>query len=284
MSSIATAVVGGAIIGGVMSSKASKDASEEAADAQRDAATMATDTEMEMFNMAREDYSPYRETGEKALPLLEEFAPSDKAMNLLQQMEGYSPLAERKPVEFDPNDPIYKWRLQKGEEAVNRAYAARGMYDSRPAVNSLMDVTMGLSAAESDKQYARGLDDYGMALDEYNRLSGLYGSYNALDAAQYNRLLDRTQIGAGAASASGSAALQTGGNLANIYSNLGSNLSSNYLQQGANEAQFWSQMGAMPATAVNAYKSQSPTAGSSGSSTPYFDATSSYGGYTPRYQ
>ena len=279
---------GAALVGGAMANKASKDAAEDAADAQKYSADAASQVQWDMYNRARDDFSPFRETGQKAIPGLEQFKPSEKTLNYLMQMEGYSPLDKLGPVEFDPNDPIYQWKQRKGEEAVNRAYAARGMHDSRPAVNSLMDFNMALSADEADKQYGRSLDKYSMLMDEYNRLGGLFGAYGNLDNQEYSRLLDRVKIGAGSASATGNAAMQTGTNLGNIQTNLGNSLARNYMQQGANQANFYSQLGAMPLNLMNAYNMQniasSPTTTPHTGSTPYFNAVSSYGGYTPRYQ
>jgi hypothetical protein len=63
MSWVAVAVVGGAVIGGVATSKAGS----KAASAQRHAADQANDTELQMYNQNREDQAPYREIGYQAL-------------------------------------------------------------------------------------------------------------------------------------------------------------------------------------------------------------------------
>ncbi len=59
MSWVATAIVGGAVIGGV--------ASNSAARTQANAANRATDTQMQMFNTQRGDLSPFRTGGSTAL-------------------------------------------------------------------------------------------------------------------------------------------------------------------------------------------------------------------------
>jgi hypothetical protein len=64
MSAVAAAVVGSAVIGGVMSNKASKDASDAAGDANQ--ATL--DQQRQMFDIQRQDFAPYQQLGEDAMP------------------------------------------------------------------------------------------------------------------------------------------------------------------------------------------------------------------------
>jgi hypothetical protein len=66
MSWVATAVIGGAVIGGVVQSKSA----DKAASAQENASAQATATQLEMFDKSREDTAPWREAGAKALNLL----------------------------------------------------------------------------------------------------------------------------------------------------------------------------------------------------------------------
>jgi len=63
MSSLAVAVIGGAVIGGAASVYAGK----KSAEGQENAANTASNTELEMYYQGREDTAPWREAGEYAL-------------------------------------------------------------------------------------------------------------------------------------------------------------------------------------------------------------------------
>lgn len=63
MSWIAAAIIGGSLIGGVVSSNASR----SAANTQRDAANKATDTQLSMFNTINDQQKPWREAGQSSL-------------------------------------------------------------------------------------------------------------------------------------------------------------------------------------------------------------------------
>jgi hypothetical protein len=91
--------------------------------------------------------------------------------------------------------PMYQFQQQQGEEAINRALAARGMSNSSAAVNQLADFNTELNAMETEKaydravdeynrQYNQGMDQYGVSADNYGR-----GYQNAL--AQYGMDADR---------------------------------------------------------------------------------------------
>lgn len=67
MSWVAVAVVGGAVIGGYMSSQASKDAAETAADAQIRSADAATQEQYRQFNEVKKLLAPYASAGEGSL-------------------------------------------------------------------------------------------------------------------------------------------------------------------------------------------------------------------------
>ena len=67
MSAVATAVVGGAVVGGYMSSKASKKASKTAADAQTQSAQLAAEEQQRQFDAIQELLKPYTQAGTGAL-------------------------------------------------------------------------------------------------------------------------------------------------------------------------------------------------------------------------
>lgn len=63
---VAAAVIGSAVVGGVVSSRASG----KAADAQKDAAKSANNTQLYMYEQTREDQAPFREAGSQAIDTL----------------------------------------------------------------------------------------------------------------------------------------------------------------------------------------------------------------------
>lgn len=108
------AIIAGAAItagAGVASSNAQSKAAKSAANAQLQATNSTLELQKYVYDQQRADTAPWRDAGEKALSLL---------------TEGY------KAGVFDPSnftfeaDPGYQFRLAEGENALNRAAAARG--------------------------------------------------------------------------------------------------------------------------------------------------------------
>jgi hypothetical protein len=54
-----------------------------------------------------------------------------------------------------PNDPVFQFRQEEGERAINRAAAKRGQYFSGAAIKSLADFSLQLTGEETDKYLAR---------------------------------------------------------------------------------------------------------------------------------
>lgn len=102
MSGVATAIVGGAVIGGI--------ASKSAADTQARAARESGDLQYKMFQEQQAAQEPWRKAGEEALnkliPLASEYTPFG-----MQQFQA---------------DPGYQFRLQEGLKQLQRGAAARG--------------------------------------------------------------------------------------------------------------------------------------------------------------
>ncbi len=53
------------------------------------------------------------------------------------------------------NDPVYKFRREEGERAINRAAAAKGIFRSGRAVEELADFSLALTGEETDKYINR---------------------------------------------------------------------------------------------------------------------------------
>ena len=104
--------------------------------------------------------------------------------------------------ELNPDDPIYKWKQKQMEDAINRAAAARGNYNSRASINALGEGNMALAAQEMNDQYGRQLTESGISNDLANQRYGrgmgeyqlgygqnmdTYNIKNAQAGAQYGR-------------------------------------------------------------------------------------------------
>jgi hypothetical protein len=192
-----TAILGGAVIGGL----AGLYASNRAAGAQTDAATAAASATREataesvaesrrQYDLARADLAPWRETGVNALKVL-----VDK-------------------INAGPGDytqsPGYQFRLSEGEKAVNRSAAAKG----------------GALSGATTKALARYGQDYATA-DYDNYLRRYYESLNPLQSL--------AQVGQTSSAQTASTGAQTASNIANATMQGASGVS-NALITGGNAA------------------------------------------------
>ena len=118
MSGIATAIVGSAIIGGVVASRSA----DKAADAQVEAASMATGTEWDMYRQSRQDQLPWLEAGEKALGTLSGAPGEDGG-------PGTPGMIEQGPGDFKTSE-YYQQGLEEQQQAIDRYNASRGLYAS----------------------------------------------------------------------------------------------------------------------------------------------------------
>jgi hypothetical protein len=117
-------------------------------------------------------------------------------------------------------DPGYQFRLSEGLKALDRQAAARGGLISGAALKASQIYGQDMASQEYGQAYGRALTEYGLD-QELNQLA--YGreldAYNALvgrSDTMYNRFAGQAGIGQTATNRLGSAAEQTGTNLANI--------------------------------------------------------------------
>jgi len=142
----AGAIVGSAVIGGVLQSNAAGDA----ADAQREGTAASVGEQRRQFDLTREDYKPFRESGVRALGQLE--------------TDINAPVTSADVMA----DPGYQFGLKQGQLGLDRKAAASGGRVSGAALKS---------AAEYATNYAS--TGYGAAYqrrqDRLNRLASLAG-------------------------------------------------------------------------------------------------------------
>lgn len=202
---VATAVVGGAVVGAASTVYASG----KAADAQVQAANIAAQTQLRMYNQTRSDLAPYRQMGEDAYATLQP--------KLKDLTDG---------VSIDPNvlkdSDYYRFAESQGLKTAQNSAAARGLGKSGAALKGATSFAEGLATGTYK-------DAFNMAVtnqtNTFNRLKSLIdtgqnasaqtgsaGTAAATGAAN-------AQIGAGNAQAAGYNA--AGGAISNAANNIG---------------------------------------------------------------
>ncbi|MBN1849411.1 MAG: hypothetical protein JW932_12590 [Deltaproteobacteria bacterium] len=158
MSWVAVAIAGSALVNYYISEQNRK-AADKATQAQLEAADAATKLQWKMFYQNREDLAPWREAGTNAL-------------NKLVDM------VETGPGEFEAS-PGYQFRLGEGEQAINRALASRGQYDSGKAMKVLTRFNQDYATKEYDNFLAR----WYKSLTPFQSLAGI-GQTTAEETAE----------------------------------------------------------------------------------------------------
>lgn len=210
------ALVGGAVLGGLIQGQAAKDAANTQASAAKDANAL----QYQMFQQQREDQQPWRDAGAKALGQMQNDEFQDVfSMNKFQQ------------------DPGYQFRLSEGEKAINNAAAARGMGNSGATMKALAKYNQDFASNEYTNAYNRFNNDQ---TNRFNRLSALAGvgqtANNAVANAgtNYANAANSNIIGMGNAQAAGQIGMANATNQA-LGQGMNSWLQSQVMNQGANQ-------------------------------------------------
>lgn len=169
MSVVAAAVVGSAVVGGVVASKSAKaqaKASDKAVAAQSETADQSLALQKELADQQREDFAPWREVGEKSLNQLWEGVQS----------------GEFEVGNIDvTKDPGYQFRMDQGVEALDKSAAARGRLLSGAQQKGVTDYAQNMASQEYANAYAREANE---KAKQYNMLSGLSSGGQASAAGQ----------------------------------------------------------------------------------------------------
>ncbi len=173
---VAVAVIGSGIIG----AGANIISSHDAAKAQTQAADKASDTQLQMFNIAQQNLAPYNQAGQAA-----EAAYTQAVPDLI------------KPINMDQATleatPGYKFNLDQGLKSVQNSAAARGLASSGAALKGAATYATGLADSTYQQQFQNAFDQKKFAA---------------------NTLLAPVQIGESAAAGTGTAAVNTGAGIA----------------------------------------------------------------------
>jgi hypothetical protein len=124
---------------------------------QLQAAREANALQERMFDQTRADMEPWRATGANTLATLAGRMPDLTRPFSMQDFQA---------------DPGYAFRLAEGEKAINRAGAARGLWDSGGTLKALTRYGQGLASDEFSNAYNRYNQD---TTNQFNRLASLAG-------------------------------------------------------------------------------------------------------------
>lgn len=247
---VAAAIVGGAIIGGVASTAGSNKQAKSAdkAAALSDVQYQQTRTDqLAQLAQQRTDGAPYREAGYGALSQLSGGMAPGGDLNRSFTMADYH------------EDPGMQFRLQQGEQGINRAATASGARYSGATLKALSRFNSGLASQEYGNAYSRFNSDQG---NKFNRLSAMAGTGQTAVSqagqagqAAFNNIGQAGQMNA---NAQGNAAQAAAAARASGYAGVGNAINSgigqytNYTQQ----QQFLSQMNGAnsPPPSVGAYE------------------------------
>ena len=216
MSSIAAAVVGGAVVSSVIGAKASK----KAANIQAASADRAAELQQEQFDKQVELQAPFREAGLTA-------------QNKLLDYMGLSPNAGGKYArDFSmadyQADPGYAFRLGEGMKGLNATAAARGGLISGNALKAATQYGQDMGSQEYQNAFNRYQTNRSNQLNPLQSLMGAgQTATNTMGQAgqNYANQAGEAYIGAGNARASGYVGS------ANAWSNAIGGAMNNYNQQ-----------------------------------------------------
>jgi hypothetical protein len=169
MSGVATAIVGSAVVGGMVASKAAG----KQAGAARDAAQMQADAQIEAAQIqsesAREAREAQKEAMERQIALNKPFY--DVGVGAVNK------LSTRAPYMTDTfnfqEDPGYGFRFNEGMKALNAQAAARGGLISGNALRAATGFGQDMASQEYQNAYNRYLTNNAQNLQTYNTNMGL---------------------------------------------------------------------------------------------------------------
>lgn len=199
---VAAAVVGSAVVGGVMANKASKtqaSATSKASDTQLQAQREANKMQWDMYEQNRKDQAPWRKAGEVALGQLGTGLKTGGEFNRNFRISDFQA------------DPGYAFRQSEGQKAIDNSAAARGSSLSGATLKALTRYGQDAASAEYQNSYNRWNNDVS---NRFNRISGVAGT------------------GQQAVNQIGAYGQQTAGNIAQGNMNTANNVASNTIQAG----------------------------------------------------
>lgn len=199
MSGIATAIVGSAVVGGVLSSNAQKSAAKTAASAQTAASDAAVAEQQRQFDAMKELLAPYVAAGEPAI----------QQMGVLAGLG--TPSEQKAAISAIEQSPLFQAQVRQGEEALLQQAAATGGLRGGNVQAALAQYRPTMLQQAIENQYSKlaGLGQIGQASAAGQAAQGIQSASNI-----GNILAQSGQAQAQAALASGAATANMWGNIA----------------------------------------------------------------------
>lgn len=149
------AAAGIAAAGGIGSALIGSRSAKKAADAQKDAAKRAAQTQQNALDAQTELARPYVEAGKNALATYQSMAPYQNFG--MQQFQA---------------DPGYNFRMSEGVKALERSAAARGLLQSGGTLKGITQYGQNLASQEYENAFSRYLTEREARMDPYRYLAG----------------------------------------------------------------------------------------------------------------
>lgn len=220
MAFVAVATGGAALIGGatgLIGAGMQAGAAKDAANTQAGAARYAADLQNQQYQQQRTDQEPWRQAGATALTQMQD--PS------FQKTYSGADLQ---------SDPGYQFRMQQGQNAIERSAAARGGLQSGGTLQAIANYGQDYASNEYQNAYNRFNNDQTTRFNRLSSLAGVGQTANAqLGAAGQNYANQAGSAAMGAANAQGSAGIAGANAWGGAMSSLGSAASggiNNYMQ------------------------------------------------------
>ena len=168
---VAAAVIGSAVVGGVMSSQAAGDAADTAAGASREASAASIAEQRRQYDLSRADQAPYLAAGTGAVN------------RLGAGVAAGGEFGAATPFDFDYDqntDPGYAFRFSEGMKGLERSAAARGGLLSGATLRGVTRYGQDMGSQEYQNAFNRYTTGFNARTGErnqlYNRLAGVAGT------------------------------------------------------------------------------------------------------------
>ena len=225
MSGIATAIIGGAVLGigaSYLSSQSTKSAADAASNATLQAAQLSVGEQAREFNLGQQATAPWRSAGQSALYNLEDLTGMQSPTSYTDAATGATvSRTPMNPTQALENTPGYQVQL----DALNQALMSGAMGSQNYGSGNFWD-----SVINANQQYASTSFN-----NVYNQMAGIAGT------------------GQTSAGQTASLAQQTGANIGNTYTAAGQGQAAAQLYGGAGQSSMYSNMASQGNNAMNNY-------------------------------
>lgn len=211
------------IVGSVVDAATSIFGGDEADDEVQQATQQANAQQLEMYKQMREDLAPYRESGTNFLRdygFQTSYGAMDPtALYTYRMLHDYL-TGERPQFSFaGVEDPSIGYIQDQALKATQKGAAAKTGVLSGTAQNALQKNASNIASTYWQNAYQNSLNKYNQDIGAYstnvNALQNLFGTYQNNRQNYLQSLLSGAQMGQNAATATGTAGLTTGNQLAN---------------------------------------------------------------------